>query len=310
MSILQSLAICRLAQSYRLRTDTQAGSVHQRHNILDKAHLPIANQLGRGIRKDQLTCGRALDTEFILDATHLHAAIALIINEHRQSARIGCTLLCAGQHQRHIAVTIGNKTLHTIQKPCSTLLRPCCLQLHSSQIRTCIGLGEVHSAGSSLTYPCQVFHLLLLRGKLVQCLGTILQAPDILEARIGTRNHLVRHNEAGKREVQTAKSARQRKAIQSGLIHSLHIFNRARSILHSIIHYPGALLINTLGIGRNHITTYSARNLHYATIIIHSILKVMRRIVIERCFRESTLLQFHNLLHHRMREVVLQIFII
>ena len=83
LGVFQRLAVGGFTQAHRLRTDTQAGGVHQRHHVFDKAHLAVADQLRGGVGEDQLARRRALDTHFVLDTAYLHAAVALVIDEHR-----------------------------------------------------------------------------------------------------------------------------------------------------------------------------------------------------------------------------------
>ena len=54
VGVFQRLAVSGLARTHRLSADAQTGGVHQRHHVLDKTHLPVADQLRRGVREDQL----------------------------------------------------------------------------------------------------------------------------------------------------------------------------------------------------------------------------------------------------------------
>ena len=115
--ILQRLAVGCLAKTRRLCGDTQTCGVHERHDVFDKSHFAVADKKCGGVGKDQLAGGRALDTELVLDAAHLHSPVALVVYEHRQTAGIRRTLLRAGEHERHLAVAVGNEALDAIETP-------------------------------------------------------------------------------------------------------------------------------------------------------------------------------------------------
>ena len=310
VGVFQRFAVGRFAQPHRLRADTQTGGVHQRHHIFDEAHLTVADQLCRSVGEDQLARGRALDSELVLDAAHLHAAVALVVDEHRQAAGVGRTLLGTSQHQRYVAVAVGDETLHAVQEPCALLLRPRGLQHHGSQIRTGVRLREVHRTGRTGRNPRQVLLFKLLRGELVERLGAVLQAPDILEAGIGARHHLVGHHEAEQREIQAVVLARQRQTAQAGLDDRVQVTLRALGVDHMVVHHLRPLVIHALGIGSDHVAAHLARDRQHLAVGVHGVFEILRRIIIGVLLGESALFQFHDLTHQRMLEVVLQILVI
>ena len=310
LRILQRLAVGSLAQTHRLRADTQTGGVHQRHDVLDQTHLAVAHKLCRSVREDQLARGRALDAELVLDAAHLHAAVALVMNEHRQAAGVGRSLLGTGQDERNLAVAVGNEALHAVEQPGLPLLRPGGLEHHGTQVRTGIGLREVHGAGRAGRHPLEELLLLLLRGELVERLGAVLQAPDVLEAGIGTGHHLVGHDEADEREVQTVVLARESHAAQSGIDHGLHVADRTRGVLHVVVHHARALVVHTLGIRGDHVAAHLAGDLEHAAVRVHCIVEILRRIVVQLLVGKPALLQLHDLPHQRMIQMELQILVI
>ena len=58
-----------------------------------------------------------MDTELVLDMTHVDAPVALVVDEHRQTTAIARALLGAGEDEVDIGVTVGDETLHTVQAP-------------------------------------------------------------------------------------------------------------------------------------------------------------------------------------------------
>ena len=308
--ILHRLAVGRLTRTDRLCTNTQTGSIHQRHDIFDQTHPTISDQFGRCILIDQFTRRRALNTQLMLDTTHLHAAIALVIDKHRQTACIGRTLLRACQHQRQIAVTIRNEAFHAVEQPTSALLGPRSLQHHGTQIRSGIRLGQGHRPGSTLDRHGEVFGLLLLRAKLIERLGTILQSPDILETGIGTGDHLIDHDRTQQRQVQTAKTTRQSHTIQPGGMESSQIFDRTRGITHPIPLVVRTFTIHRLGIGGQRLATHLTGQLHHTTQRIHRIVKILGSKIILLPLGIAAFAQLQESLHQRMLQLQLQICII
>ena len=232
------------------------------------------------------------------------------MNEHRQAASVGRSLLGTGQNERNLAVAVGDEALHTVQEPGLPLLRPGGLEHHGAQVRTGIGLREVHGAGRAGRHPLEELLLLLLRGELVERLGAVLQAPDVLEAGIGTGHHLVGHDEADEREVQTVVLAREGHAAQSGIDHGLHVADRTRGVLHVVVHHARALVVHTLGIRGDHVAAHLAGDLEHAAVRVHCIVEILRRIVVQLLIGKPALLQLHDLPHQRMIQMELQILVI
>ena len=82
-----------LGETDALCSDTEAGTVHQRHHILDKAQFAVAAKLALSVLIDQFAGGRTVDAQLVLDTTHVHAAVALVIDEHGEAATIACASL-------------------------------------------------------------------------------------------------------------------------------------------------------------------------------------------------------------------------
>ena len=82
LGVGQCLVVGFLLESDTLCSNTQTGTVHQAHHIFDQTQLAIAAELSLGILVDELTGRRAVDTELILDVSHVDAAVALIVDKH------------------------------------------------------------------------------------------------------------------------------------------------------------------------------------------------------------------------------------
>ena len=72
------LAAGGLAESYRLCSNSQTGSVHQRHHIFDETQTTLANNLAGCVGELQLGGGTALDAHLVLYAAYGHAAVGFV----------------------------------------------------------------------------------------------------------------------------------------------------------------------------------------------------------------------------------------
>ena len=163
-----------------------------------------------------------MDTQLVLNVAHGNAAIALVVDEHGQTAAVACALLRACEHEVNVRVAVGDESLHTVQAPCAVLVL-CGFEHYALQVRAGIGLGKVHRHGLASTHTGDIFLTLLLRAKLVECLDTVLQRPDVLEAGIGARHDLRSHRVGSDGHVQAVVAARHRDAPQSCLACSLQV---------------------------------------------------------------------------------------
>ena len=110
-SIGNSFIIGRLAQAHALGCDAKACAVHQRHHIFDKSKLAVTAQLTLGVLIYKLAGGRTVDTHFILNATYVHTAVFLVIDEHGQSTSVLCASFASCQYKMNVAVSVCDKTL-------------------------------------------------------------------------------------------------------------------------------------------------------------------------------------------------------
>ena len=130
-----------------------------------------------------------MDTELVLDMTHIDATVALVVDEHRQTAAILGAFLRTGQHEVDVGVTVGDEALHTIEAPCTVgILRS--LQHDMLKVGAGIGFGKVHRHGLTGADAGNVLGLLLGGTELIQRVDTALQRPYILETGVGSRDEL------------------------------------------------------------------------------------------------------------------------
>ena len=77
-----------------------------------------------------------------------------------------------------------------------------------------------------------------------------------------------------------------------------------------VVYHAGTLVVDPLGVGRDHLAAHLAGDLKHAAVGVHRVLEVLRCVVVEILLGEAALLELHDLAHHRMLEVELQILII
>ena len=92
-----------------------------------------------------------------------------------------------------VAITVGDEALNTVQAPAVLLLVEGSLQHHALQVGTSIRLSQIHTHTLASANAWDVLLALLLATELIQGVDTALQAPDVLETGISSRNHLREH---------------------------------------------------------------------------------------------------------------------
>ena len=103
-----------------------------------------------------------MDTELVLNVAHVDTAVALVVDEHRESTSVLCSFLRTSQHEVNVRVTVGDESLHTVQAPAVFLLVVGRLQHHTLQVGTCIWLSKVHRHTLALANTWDVLLTLLL----------------------------------------------------------------------------------------------------------------------------------------------------
>ena len=301
--ILDRLIISLLAQAGALRTDTQAGAVHQGHHVLDQTHAGAAAQFGAGVLVGQLAGRGTVDTELVLDVAHVDAALALVIDEHGQAAAVLGAFLAAGQDQVDVRVTVGDETLHTVQQPAALLLGIRRLEHDALQVGTGVRLGEVHGHGLAGADARDEFLALLLAAKLIEGLGAALQAPDVLEGSVGGGDDLAGHAEDDFRTVQAAVAAGHGDTPQAGMRGRLHVLLGLLRIDHAAVLQVRSLKVDVLGIRGDRVGRDVARDLEQTLVVLDAVLVVDGGLGIGILVSEIAFLQFDDPLHERVLQV-------
>ena len=119
----ESFVVSHLADTNGLCGNAEAGAVHEGHHVLDEAELAAAAEFSLRVLIDKFAGRASVDAEFVLDAAHVHATVALVVNEHRKAAAVVGAFFGAGEHQVNVAVAVGDEALHAV------LIRPFGLRL-------------------------------------------------------------------------------------------------------------------------------------------------------------------------------------
>ena len=119
----ESFVVGHLADAHGLCGNAEACTVHEGHHVLDEAELAAATEFSFRVLVDKFASRASVDAELVLDAAHVHAAVALVVDEHGKATTVMGAFFGAGEHQVDVAVTVGDEALHAV------LIRPFGLRL-------------------------------------------------------------------------------------------------------------------------------------------------------------------------------------
>ena len=117
LGVGESFVVGHLADAHGLCGDAEACTIHECHHVLDEAELATATEFRLRVLVDKFAGRASVDAELVLDAAHVHAAIALVVNEHGEAAAVVGAFFGAGEHQVNVAVAVGDEALHAVQVP-------------------------------------------------------------------------------------------------------------------------------------------------------------------------------------------------
>ena len=239
----------------------------------------------------------------MLNVTHVHTVVALVVDEHRQTAAISSSLLASSEHQMDVAVAVGNETLHTIQSPTVVLLVTSCLEHHALQVTTSVWLSEVHGHALTCTHAWDESFALLLAAELIQCVNAALQRPDVLETGICRRNHLTEHREHHIGNVQTAITTRHGHTVKTCLARCVNVLECLAGIDHATVLQMWTFLVDALAVGLEDGLCHLAANFQQATVVFDGVVVVDGCIRIGCSIDKAFLLQLNDPLHERMAQL-------
>ena len=209
-----------------------------------------------------------------------------------------------------MSVAIGDEAFHTVEVPATVGFAVCSFEHDRLQVGTGIGLGEVHRHGLAGAYARQVALFLVFTGKLVNGLGTILQAPDIDKSGIGAAHHVGSHDIGNEREIETSVAAGQGDSHETGFYQGVEVTGRTGGVHDMTIDHMGSFVVDALGIGGNDIATDFAGNFEYLLVTVHGVFIIDGSVVVFPGIGIFAFFQSHNPLHERVGQVMFQITVI
>ena len=117
LGIGESFVVCHLADTHGLCGNAEAGAVHECHHVLDEAELAAATEFSLRVLVDKFAGRASVDAELVLDAAHVHATVALVVDEHGEAAAVVGAFFGAGEHQVDVAVAVRDEALHALTRP-------------------------------------------------------------------------------------------------------------------------------------------------------------------------------------------------
>ena len=296
-SICHSLVISSLRKTYALSSNAQTSTIHQRHYIFDETKFAVTTEFALRILVDEFAGWTSVDAKFVLDATNINTAIALVVDEHRKTTTIACSCLRTGKHKMDVAVAVGDETFRAIQTPAVVLLVESCLEHNALQVATCIRLCEVHRHRFALADTRNVLLALLLVAEAIECFYAVLQTPDVLETCIAGRNNFVCCSVNRYRKIEATIAAGHRHAVQAGMVHCLEVLVGFRSITYTTIFAMRSFGINFFRIRSHNIGNDVAHDVQHLVVTVHGIGKVLRSLFVLVFICVAALFQFDDTLH-------------
>ena len=247
-----------------------------------------------------------MDAELVLDAAHVDAAVALVVDEHGEAASVGSAFFRACQHEVKVGIAVGDEALHAVEPPAACGFVVGGLEHHALEVGAGIRLGEVHRHCFAGTDAGDETGVLVLVAEFIEGFDAVLQAPDVAEAGIARCHQLGAHGVGRDGEVESAVHTGHGHTVQPGLHHGVQIGRCARGVTHAVALMVGAFQVNALGIVGNGGSGQFARDVEHAVVVVHRVVEVERRIVVGVLVAEISFLQFHDALHQRVVQLKAQ----
>ena len=299
LGVGESFVVGHLADAHGLCGNAETSAVHECHHVLDEAELAAATEFSLCVLIDKFAGRASVDAELVLDAAHVHAAVALVVNEHGEATTVVGAFFGAGEHQVDVAVAVRDEALHAVQVPALVGFAVGGLEHHALQVGTGIGFGQVHRHRLAGAHARDKAGTLVFVAELVQGLDAVLQGPDVLETGVRRGDHFVDGRVGGNREVQAAKAARHGHAIEASLAGGFQVFVGLACVAHAAVFAVGAFGVHVFGVREDGVRGDVARDFEHAVVAVYRIGVVFRRIVKAVLVGVAVFLELHDALHQR-----------
>ena len=299
LGIGESFVVGHLADAHGLCCNAEAGAVHECHHVLDEAELAAATEFSLRVLVDKFAGRASVDAELVLDAAHVHATVALVVDEHGKAAAVVGAFLGAGEHQVDVAVTVGDEALHAVKVPALVFFAVGGLEHHALQVGTGIGFGQVHGHRLAGAHARDKAGTLVLVAEFIQGLDAVLQGPDVLETGVCRGDHFVDGRVGGNREVETAEAARHGHAIEAGLAGGFEVLVGLARVTHAAVFAVGAFGVHVFRVREDGVRGDVACDFEHAVVAVYRVGVVFRRIVKAVLVGVAVFLELHDALHQR-----------
>ena len=295
----ESFVVCHLADTHGLSGNAETCTVHEGHHVLDEAELAAATEFSLRVLVDKFAGRASVDAELVLDAAHVHATVALVVDEHGKAAAVVGAFLGAGEHQVDVAVAVGDEALHAVQVPALVGFAVGGLEHHALQVGTGIGFGQVHGHRLAGAHARDKAGTLVLVAEFIQGLDAVLEGPDVLETGVRGGDHFVDGRVGGNREVETAEAARHGHAIEAGLAGGFQVLVGLACIAHAAVFAVGAFGVHVFGVREDGVRGDVACDFEHAVVAVYRVGVVFRRVVKAVLVGVAVFLELHDALHQR-----------
>ena len=293
----ESFVVCHLADAHGLSGNAEAGAVHEGHHVLDETELAATAEFRLRVLIDKFASRASVDAELVLDAAHVHAAVALVVNEHGKAATVVGAFFGAGEHQVNVGVTVRDETLHAVQVPALVFFAVGGLEHHALQVGTGIGFGQVHGHRLAGAHARDKAGTLVLVAEFIQGLDAVLQRPDVFETGVCRGDHFVDGRVGGNREIEAAEAARHRDTVEASLAGGFEVFVGLGCVADAAVFAVRAFGIHVFGVREDRVCGDVASDFEHAVVVVHSVGKIFRRIVEIVLVSKAVFLELDNALH-------------
>ena len=299
LGVGESFVVGHLADAHGLCCNAEAGAVHEGHHVLDEAELAAAAEFSLRVLIDKFAGRASVDAELVLDAAHVHAAVALVVNEHGEAAAVMGAFFGAGEHQVDVGVAVGDEALHAVKVPALVGFAVGGLEHHALQVGTGIGFGQVHGHRLAGAHARDKAGTLVLVAEFIERFNAVLEGPDVLETGVCRGDHFVDGRVGGNREVEAAEAARHGHAIEACLAGGFQVLVGLACVAYAAVFAVGAFGVHVFGVREDGVRGDVACDFEHAVVAVYRVGVVFRRIVKAVLVGVAVFLELHDALHQR-----------
>ncbi|MCL4102882.1 hypothetical protein MMG03_002492 [Fibrobacter succinogenes] len=297
LGVGESFVVGSLADTHCLCSDTETGSVHEGHHVLDETELATAAEFCLSVLVNQFAGRRTVDTHLVFNTTNIDATVALVVDEHRKTAAILGAFFRAGKNQVNVGVTVGDEALHAVQVPALVCFAVGCLQHHALQVGTGIGFGQVHGHGFAGADAGHETGTLIFVAEFVQSFDTVLKGPDVFETCVAGSDHFVNGGVSSYGEVQATETTGHGNAAKACLHGCFQVFVSLACVADAAVFAMRTFCINCFCVGCDHVGNDVASQFANLVVVVDCVGVVGRSVIGLFFISKAIFPEFHNAVH-------------